>query len=209
MENEKLKTGTTTVGLSTNTAVVFAADKRATMGNLIAHKFVEKVVPITDSIIMTIAGLVGDAQMLIKYLKSEIRLYELRSGDKITTKAAATLLGNILYGNRFSPFPFYVQLLLGGKDREGFSLYTLTPDGAVIIDKYIATGSGSLLAYSQLDSSYKQDMTEEEAIKLVVKAVNAAMKRDIYSGEGIDVFTISDKGLIKVPKDKISSAIPK
>jgi len=57
-EKAKLKTGTTTVGIATNSAVVFAADKRATMGHFVAHKYVEKVVPINSNLVMNLSGLV-------------------------------------------------------------------------------------------------------------------------------------------------------
>lgn len=209
-EKTKLKTGTTTVGISTDNAVVFAADKRATMGHFIAHKFVEKVVPVTDRLVMTMAGLVGDAQMLLKYMKSEIKLYELKSGEKITVKAAATLLGNIMYGNRFSPWPFYVQLLLGGyDDEENFRVYSLSPDGAVIIDKYIATGSGTELAYSRLDEKYSKDMTPDQSVELAISAVLSAIKRDVFSGENIDVFVITKDGYKKMSEENVASILEK
>jgi len=102
ISKDEMKHGTTTVGIVTKEGVVVAADKRATMGYLVAHKNVDKVVEITDRILMTTAGMVGDAQMLAKYLKAELELYEIRKNKKITVKAASTLLVNILYSNRFS-----------------------------------------------------------------------------------------------------------
>ena len=208
ISKEEMKHGTTTLGLVTKEGVVVAADKRATMGYLIAHKNVDKVVKITDKILMTTAGMVGDAQMIAKYLKSELELYEIRKKEKITVKAASTLLANILYGNRFT-VPFYVQLLLAGADDDGYHLYSVGPDGSNLKDKFISTGSGSVMAYGVLEDNYKDGISLREGIRIAARAIKAAMARDIATGEGIDVYTITEKGITKIPKEEIQKIVNK
>jgi len=206
LSKDEIKHGTTTVGIVTKEGVVVAAEKRATMGYLIAHKAVTKVVQITDRIAMTIAGMVGDAQMLSKYLKAELELYEIRHNKKVTVKAAASLMANILYSNRFT-VPFYVQLLLAGVDDEGYHLFSLGPDGSNISDKYISTGSGSVMAYGVLEDKFKDGISLKEGVNIAARAIRAAMARDIASGGGVDVYTITKKGISKVPKDEIEKII--
>ncbi len=206
LSKDETKHGTTTIGMITKEGAVIAADKRATMGYLIAHKSVDKVLPITDSILMTTAGMVGDAQMLAKYLKAELELYEIRKDKKITIKAASTLLSNILYGNRFT-VPFYVQLILAGKDDSGYHIFSLSPDGSNLKDDYVSTGSGSVMAYGVLEDKYKKDMSLEEGISLAARALKSAMARDVASGNGIDIFTITEKGIEKVSDKKIEKII--
>ncbi len=206
LSKDETKHGTTTIGVVTKEGVVIAADKRATMGYLIAHKAVDKVLQITDNIMMTTAGMVGDAQMLAKYLKAELELYEIRKNKKVTVKAAATLLSNILYGNRFT-VPFYVQLLLAGKDDSGYRLFSLGPDGSNLEDNYISTGSGSVMAYGVLEDKFKEDMKLEDAIKMAARALKSSMARDVASGNGIDIFTITEKGIEKISGKKIDSYI--
>jgi proteasome beta subunit len=208
ISKDEMKHGTTTVGLITSGGVVVASEKRATMGYLIAHKAVTKVVKITDNIAMTIAGMVGDAQMISKYLKAELELYEIRKNKSVTIKAASTLLANILYGNRFT-VPFYVQLLLAGRDDEGYHLYSVGPDGSSIQDEYISTGSGSVMAYGVLEDQYKKGIALKEGIRIAARAIKAAMARDIASGGGVDVFTITKDGISKVPKEEIEKIIKK
>ena len=162
LKEEQAKHGTTTVGLVCSDGIVLAAEKRATMGYLVAHKIVEKVIPITDKIAVTTAGFVGDAQMLAKYLRSEIELYEIRRQKRVNVKAAATLLANILFGNRMSIFPFYVQILLAGTDETGYHLFSLDPDGGNIEDKCVSTGSGSVIAYGVLEDKFKEGMPIKE-----------------------------------------------
>lgn len=205
---EYAKHGTTTIGLVCSDAVVLAAEKRATSGYLVAHKVADKIIPITDKIAITIAGYVGDAQMLGKYLRSEMELYEIRRQKKVTVKAAATLLANILFGNRMSMTPFYVQILLAGHDEEtGFHLFSLDADGGNIEDKMVSTGSGSVIAYGVLEDKYKEGINKEEGILIAARAIKSAMARDIASGEGIDIYTITEKGMVKVPKEEIAKLV--
>ncbi|MBU4031443.1 MAG: proteasome subunit beta, partial [Candidatus Thermoplasmatota archaeon] len=78
---QELKKGTTTVGITCKDGVVIATEHRATMGTLIAHKKTQKLFKIDDNIGLTVAGLVGDAQTLARYLKAEAELYRLKRGS--------------------------------------------------------------------------------------------------------------------------------
>ncbi|NTV24344.1 MAG: proteasome subunit beta, partial [Nanoarchaeota archaeon] len=80
MDNEVVKTGTTTVGIIAKDCVVLAADKRATAGNFIAGKKVDKVLPVEEFMALTTAGSVSDIQMLVKLIKAELTLKKLRTG---------------------------------------------------------------------------------------------------------------------------------
>ena len=198
------KKGTTTVGIITSEGVVLAADKRASMGYLIAHKNAQKIHRLINDIALTIAGGVGDAQMLIRYVQAEAKLYEMKNNRETTIKALSTLLAHILYGGK-GYFPYYVQFLLGGKDSTGYSLVSLGPDGSKLEDEFISTGSGSVFAYGVLQEHYKKDMKLETAIGVAVKAVNVAIERDIYTGDGINVVVIDKNGYRELSKEEINS----
>lgn len=185
------KTGTTTVGLVCKDGVVLASDKRATMGYYIASKDVLKIAQINDRIAMTIAGGVGDAQALIRWMKAEIKLYELKNGRKMSVEAAATLLANIL--SQYKYYPFFVQILVGGVDEKG-RIFSVDMLGGVTEEKYTATGSGSPIAMGLIEDIYTEDCEIKEGVKTAVRAVNSAMKRDSASGEGVSVMVITKKG---------------
>lgn len=199
----EVKKGTTTIGIVCKDGIVLAADKRASMGYLVAHKVTKKILKITDRIAMTVAGYVGDSQMLARYLRAEMQLYELTKGKKPSVKACSTLLAHILFANRMSFLPYYVQLLLAGYDESGFHLYSLDPDGGAIEDKYVSTGSGSVIAYGVLEDRYKEDMDLKEGIKVAIRALNAALKRDLATGDGISLFTITKSGIKEYKKEEI------
>ncbi|MCD6111424.1 MAG: archaeal proteasome endopeptidase complex subunit beta [Thermoplasmata archaeon] len=198
---EKKETGTTTIGIVCKDGVVMATEKRATMGTMIAHKTTQKLFKIDEHLALTTAGLVGDAQLLARYLKAEAELYRLKREMPMSVKAAATLTANILSSSRY--FPYWVQLLIGGVDHEGAHVYSLDPAGGSIPDKYVSTGSGSPYAYGVLEDHYKDNITVDEGINLAIKALNAAMKRDSASGDGIEIVTITKKGWMTVDEKEI------
>ncbi|MBI2665127.1 proteasome subunit beta [Candidatus Woesearchaeota archaeon] len=207
---EQLKTGTTTIGMVCKDGVVLAADKRATAGHMIVDKRADKVHLITDDIAVTIAGTVSDAQLLIKLIRAEMKLKEMRTNKKPSMKEAANLLGGLLYANirRMSMLPGIAHFLLGGKDTSGVYLYDLFPDGSVTkIKDYVSSGSGSVFAYGVLETQYRPEMSVSEGIKLAVKCINTALQRDSASGNGIDVVVVKEHSIEKVMHKEVSVSL--
>ncbi len=201
MDNMEYK-GTTTIGLVCDKGVVLATEKRATMGHFIASKDAKKVYQIDDLIAMTTAGSVGDAQRLVKWMQVESRLYKMRREEPMTVKGTVSLLANILSGNRY--FPYFVQLLVGGFDKNGPSVYSLDAVGGIIDEKKaVSTGSGSPMAYGVLEDRYVEKMSIDEGVELAVRALHNAMKRDSASGDGIEVIKISEDGYITIDETEI------
>lgn len=186
--NKVMKSKTTTVGIKLKDYVIIAADKRATAGTYIAHKKVEKIQKIADNMAMTISGLVADAQYLVNLARAAIKYYELETGVKPGVKAIASYLANVL--SSYSRIvPFIVQLLLAGYDTKP-RLYYVDLFGTVSEEKFIATGSGSPIAIGVLENIYREDLDVKRAKQLAISAVKAAIERDSWSGEGIDVVII-------------------
>jgi len=203
---EAKKTGTTTVGLIYKDGVILASDRRATMGYLIASKDIDKIYPITENIAMTIAGSVGDAQTLIRWMQSELKLYELKHNKKPNVSAAATLLSNILAQYKY--YPFYVQLLIGGMDEKP-RLFSVDMLGGVTEEHMTSTGSGSPIAYGVLEELYTPGASKEENMRVAAKSVNAAMKRDAATGERVDLVVVDSKGFHRYTKEEINKLLTK
>ena len=201
MAEKDLKKGTTTIGLVCNEGIVMGTEMRATMGNLIGHKTTQKLFKISDNMALTVAGLVGDAQMLARWLSAEVKLYELKTGTSMSLRASSTLMANIMNGRRY--MPFWVQLLLGGIDSEGGHVYSLDAAGGAIPDKFQTTGSGSPFVYGVLEDRFKENMSVEEGKNLGVRALTAAMKRDSASGDGISMCVIDSEGYHAVSQKEI------
>ncbi len=198
---EATKTGTTTCGIVCKDGVVMAAERRATMGTLIAHKVTRKVMKIDENLAMTTAGLVGDLQLLTRYLTAEVELYRMKRGVAMPVEAAATLMANILVNRRFAPY--LVQLIIGGWDSKGGHVFSIDLAGGSIEDKWTSTGSGSPYVFGVLEDHYREDIVIDEGVDLAIRGVTAAMKRDAASGDGIDAVTIGPRGFTDVGDKEI------
>jgi len=195
---EALKTGTTTVGIVCKDGIVLAADRRSTAGGMIVNKSSQKLNRLSDKIAVAHAGVVSDIQLIEKLIKAELRLKETQTNRKIRVVEAANLLSNMCYNaiRRPTMIMSIAAFILGGADEEGTYLYGVEPAGSVVqYDDYLADGSGMVFALGVLESQYKPNMTIQEGVELAKKAVNASLNRDTASGNGIDVWAITEDGI--------------
>ena len=201
MADEALKTGTTTIGIKCKDGVIMASDQRATMGNMVAHKGVRKVYPLSDNIGMTIAGVVGDAQLMVRYMQSEIALYSIKKGSPMSVSAAATLVANIIRQG------FYLGLIVGGYDSTGGHVFSIDGAGGYIEDNVVSVGSGSVFALGALEAGYKDGMTRDEGIALAITALNSAIRRDSASGDGMIIAWIDSDGYTELPNEEVRTRV--
>jgi len=184
------KTGTTTVGLTTDDGVVVATDMRASLGGrFVSSKDVQKVEQIHPSAVLTLVGSVGGAQSFIKYLRVESNLYETRRGEQMSMQALSSLAGNFARGGPF----FAIHPILAGVDDEGSHVYSIDPAGGVVADDYTVTGSGMQVAYGTLEQYYEEGLSNEEAKEVAARAVKSAVERDTGSGNGVFLAEVTDE----------------
>ena len=200
-ENNVTKTGTTTLGMVCKDGVVMATETRATMGTLIAHKDTKKLYKIDEHIALATAGLVGDLQVLARYLNAEANLYRLKREIKMPVNSAATLMSNILNQRKF--YPYYVQLIIGGYDDTGGHVFSLDAAGGAIPDKYTSGGSGSPYVYGVLEDTYQDNLTTNEGINIAIRAITAATSRDSASGGKINIAVITNDGYKEITEEEI------
>ena len=191
-EENVVKTGTTTVGLSTENGVIIATDRRASLGGrFVSNKQVQKVEQIHPTAAMTLVGSVGGAQSFIRSLRAEADLYEVRRDEPLSIHALSTLAGNFARGGPY----FAINPIVGGVDEEGSHVYSVDPAGGVLEDDYTVTGSGTMVATGTIEGQYDPEMSLEEARDLAIRAVNAAAERDTGSGNGVVLAEITDEGV--------------
>lgn len=203
---QRLKTGTTTVGIACKDGVVLAADTRATAGGLIVDKRVQKVLPVSDRIAVTMSGSVSDVQLLLKFMRAELKLRKIRMNRDSTTKEAANLLSGWVYNILRSQMGV-CHFLLAGYDADP-ALYDIFPDGSLTkVSDFVASGSGSVIAYGLLEDQYKEGLSLEEASALALKAVNAALQRDTASGNGVNVFSVTKDGVAEMTSKVLNTRV--
>jgi proteasome beta subunit len=191
-EENVAKTGTTTVGISTENGVIIATDRRASLGGrFVSNKQVQKVEQIHPTAAMTLVGSVGGAQSFIRSLRAEADLYEVRRDEPLSIHALATLAGNFARGGPY----FAINPIVGGVDEEGSHVYSVDPAGGVLEDDYTVTGSGTMVATGTIEGQYDPEMSLSGARDLAIRAVNAAAERDTGSGNGVVLAEITDEGV--------------
>ena len=192
--SEPFMPGATTIGIVCKDGVVLASERRVSYGYFVQSKSGKKIFKLADTIGAACAGLVADMQVLAKEVTVYLRLYSFERERLASVRSAAKVMSSLLFERRL--YPYLAQTIVGGVDEEGPSLFVLDPLGSVIDDKYASVGSGSEIAVGVLESEYKEGMTVEQGKELVKKAAKAALARDIGSGNGLDIMTIT-KGEIK------------
>ena len=183
--------GTTTVGVVCEDGVILGSDSRVTMGFYVAHKQGKKVYQIDEHLAMTIAGSVADAQKTVDILTTNAHLYRISLGRPLPISSAARLLSNLLFSVRGA---LMAQVLVGGVDGTGPHVFSIDPFGSLTEEKCVSTGSGSPVAYGILEDKYREGVAVKGMLPVIVKAVNAAMKRDSASGDNFNIVVIDNKG---------------
>jgi proteasome beta subunit len=197
---EQIKKGTTTCALTCTDGVVLAADTRASAGFFIADRHVMKIQKVDRHLGMTIAGGVADAQNLVDVMRYNANIYRISNREVMPVNSAARLCSNVLFNQRY--FPYYVQIILAGYDnKEGGQIYNIDLFGSLTSEKYISTGSGSPVAYGYLESEYKEGSSVNEAYKIAIQAVAAAIRRNAGTGDNINAVIIDKDGYRELSKE--------
>ena len=191
--SEQIKKGTTTCALTCKDGIVLAADTRASAGFFIADRHVMKIQKVDRHLGMTIAGGVADAQNLVDVMRYNANIYRISNRELMPVSSAARLCSNVLFNQRY--FPYYVQIILAGYDnKEGGQIYNIDLFGSMTSEKFISTGSGSPVAYGYLESEYKDALSVNEAYKIAIQAVAAAIRRNSGTGDNINAVIIDKDG---------------
>ena len=209
LKDSILKTGTTILGIVCRDGVVMASDRQSTAGTIVLNKNSEKTKKINNYLLISGTGMVSDINRVSKILPAELKLKELKSKSRPTIKQAANLLANINYSGIRQPsmIPQQAGFLLGGfNEDETTELYSIEPAGSVIqVEDYDANfGSGMPYILGLLERQYKKGISVSEGVELAKEAIKSSTQRDIGSGYGIDIFTITKEGIKKVVEQEIT-----
>ena len=210
--------GTTIVAVVHASGVVMAGDRRATMGNIIAQRDIEKVFPADDYSVVGIAGTAGLAIEMVRLFQVELEHYEKMEGHVLSLDGKANRLSAMIRGNLAMAMQgLAVVPLFAGFDLEGsvgriFS-YDVT-GGRYEEHSFHSVGSGSTFARSALKKRYRDGVSEAEAVKLAVDALYDAADDDSATG-GPDltrriwpvVMSVTDAGSRRLAEDEVGAVV--
>jgi len=182
----KAPEGTTVLSLRYQGGVVIAGDRRATEGNLVAHKRIRKVFPADRFSAVAIAGIAGLAIEMVKLFQVELEHYEKIEGVGLSLEGKASFLARLVRNQ----LPLAMQglvvvpLFAGYDPRDGeSSLYTFDVVGGRYEEiDFGSTGSGARLAKSFMRTEYRDDVDAGGATQLAVRALVAASREDTATG---------------------------
>ncbi|WP_354383628.1 proteasome subunit beta [Streptomyces sp. PvR034] len=178
--------GTTIVAATFPGGVVLAGDRRATMGNMIAQRDIEKVFPADEYSAVGIAGTAGLAVEMVKLFQLELEHFEKVEGATLSLEGKANRLSTMIRSNLGMAMQglAVVPLFAGwdeAKERGRIFTYDVT-GGRSEEHGYAATGSGSIFAKGSMKKLYRDDLTEQQATTLVVQALYDAADDDSATG---------------------------
>lgn len=205
--------GTTIVAATFPDGVVLAGDRRATMGNMIAQRDIEKVFPADEYSAVGIAGTAGLAVEMVKLFQLELEHFEKVEGTTLSLEGKANRLSTMIRSNLGMAMQglAVVPLFAGfdeAKEKGRIFSYDVT-GGRSEEHGYAATGSGSIFARGSMKKLYRPDLTEEQATTLVVQALYDAADDDSATG-GPDLYrhiypivtVITDEGFRRLTDDE-------
>jgi proteasome beta subunit len=210
--------GTTIVAVTHTSGVVMAGDRRATMGNIIAQRDIEKVFPADEYSCVGIAGTAGLAIEMVRLFQVELEHYEKLEGSTLSLEGKANRLSAMIRSNlQMAMQGLAVVPLFAGYDLErgGGRIFSYdVTGGRYEEDSFHSVGSGSTFARSALKKKYREDATESDAIRLAVDALYDAADDDSATG-GPDltrrifpvVIAVSVDGLRRVPEDEVAGIV--
>lgn len=207
--------GTTIVAVAFEGGVVMAGDRRATMGNVIAQRDIEKVFPADEYSAIGFAGTAGFGVEVVKLFQLELEHFEKVEGSQLSLEGKANRLSTMIRGNLGMALQgLAVVPLFAGYDvdrRKGriFS-YDITGGRSEEVG-FTGVGSGSVFARGALKKLFREGLTEQQASTVVVQALYDAADDDSATG-GPDltrriypiVAVIGEEGFRKLTEDQVS-----
>ncbi len=206
---------TTILAMRWADGILMAGDRRATAGNVIAHRRVKKVYPADDRSAVAISGTAGMAIELTKLFQTELEHYEKIEGTRLSLDGKANYLARMVRGNLALAFQglIVVPLFCGYDDPEQRGkLYSYDVVGGRYDEQnYATTGSGGAEARAFLKGGWSEGLSEAEAIRLALEALIAAAEEDAATGgpdpkRGIypNVVTVTADGYREVPDSELA-----
>jgi proteasome beta subunit len=211
---------TTIVAIACSGGVVMAGDRRATMGNLVASRDIEKVHPADAYSLVGIAGTAGVGIELIRLYQVELEHYEKIEGAMLSLDGKANRLATMIRNNLpaalqgLAVIPLFGGFDLDAKDpAKAGRIFSFDVAGGIYEETgYDAIGSGSLFARSALKKRYRPGVTVDDTVRLAVEALYDAADDDTATG-GPDltrkiypvVMTATAEGTVRLSEEEAAA----
>jgi proteasome beta subunit len=216
--DERFPHGTTIVAVTFPGGVVIAGDRRATAGNVIAQRDIEKVFRADEFSAIAFAGTAGIGIEVVRLFQVELEHYEKMEGRTLSLEGKANRLATLVRGNLGMALQglVFVPLFAGyDEDADAGRIFSYDPAGGRYEEHdYHSIGSGSVFAKGALKKLYRPDLAEEDAVLACVQALYDAADDDSATG-GPDmtrrifpvVCSVTADGFRRLPDDELGGLV--
>lgn len=197
---EAVKKGSTAIGITYNDGVLLAATRETPR---LQSRNPEKVFVVDDHVGVAVSGLVADGRVLVNDAREEAQRNMMVYDEPIQTGALAKFLADQkqMYTQYGGVRPFGLAMLVGGVKDTAPELYQTDPSGILKEWKAVAIGRGADAVNKLFEEEYEEDMSEEDAINLALKALNEA--EDDIELENVELALVDTDGFERVMPDDL------
>ncbi|XP_073107433.1 proteasome subunit beta type-4 [Elaeis guineensis] len=189
-------TGTSVLGVKYKDGVALAADLGGSYGSTLRYKSVERIKAIGKHTLLGASGEISDFQEILRYL-DELILYDNMwdDGNSLGPKEIHNYLNRVMYNRRNKFNPLWNSLVIGGVKNGQKYLGMVGMIGTHFEDNHVATGFGNHLARPIFRDEWREDMTFEEAVRLLEKCLRVLLYRDRSAINKFQIAKITDEGV--------------
>jgi 20S proteasome subunit beta 7 len=193
-------TGTSVVAIKYKDGILMAADMGGSYGSTLRYKSVERIKSIGKHSLLGASGELSDFQEILRYL-DDLILYDNMwdDGNSLGPREVHNYLTRVMYNRRNKFNPLWNALVLGGVKNGQKYLGTVNMIGVSFEDHHVATGFGNHLARPILRSEWKEDLSFEDAVKLLEKCMRVLLYRDRSAVNKIQIARITEEGVTSFP----------
>ena len=207
---EAVKRGTTTVGVKFKDGVVLIVDKRLS-SKLIEPESIEKIFKIDSHIGCATSGLVADARALVDRARIECQVNTFNYSEDLAVESLVKKICDFKqsYTQYGGVRPFGTAMLMAGIDASGPHLYETDPSGAMMAYKAGGIGAGRNEVMEVFEKDFKDNMTQNQAVNLGLKALSAANENNLKS-EVVEIAIINpEKEFHTLSSEEVGKVVKK
>jgi len=216
--SDQVPHGTTIVAATFAGGVLMAGDRRATMGNIIASRDIEKVFPADEYSAVAFAGSAGFGIEMVRLFQVELEHYEKLEGTVLSLDGKSNRLSALIRGNLAMAMQglAVVPLFAGyDHDRKGGRIFSYDATGGRYEETHFhSVGSGSLFARGALKKLYREDLSETECATVAIQSLIDAADDDSATG-GPDMLrrifpvigVVTADGYRRLPEDEVAALV--
>mmetsp|Transcript_74603 Transcript_74603/g.210782 ORF Transcript_74603/g.210782 Transcript_74603/m.210782 type:complete len:246 (-) Transcript_74603:316-1053(-) len=206
---EAVRKGLSAIGVRGKDVVCIIVEKAPTK-KLQDPRTMRKVYKIDDTIALAFAGLNADARVLVNKVRVECQSYRLNYEDAPTVDYVARFVARTQqkYTHRGGVRPFGISTLIGGFNGKGLpELYQTDPSGTYHSWKATAIGKNAKSVNDYLEKHYKEDMSEQETMRLALKGLLEVFEASADNAENVEMQVVTKDGARLVPREDLAALI--